>query len=142
MTVPIPVVMMCSSGVGALVPHLHDTHGPRDVTAMRDDDLLAAEFEDNRDRLTAVASRLLGSRAEAEDAVQEAWLRGSRAGGGEGDHLAGRPATGDTRGAGLAAVVARRALTHVGPRPTRAEAPLDEAPPAHLHAVADPAEEA
>lgn len=39
---------------------------------MRD---LATEFEAERDHLTAVAYRMLGSRAEAEDAVQEAWLR-------------------------------------------------------------------
>ncbi|GIF76819.1 RNA polymerase sigma factor SigJ [Asanoa siamensis] len=36
---------------------------------------LAREFEAERDHLTAVAYRMLGSRAEAEDAVQEAWLR-------------------------------------------------------------------
>ncbi|GAA1896786.1 RNA polymerase sigma factor SigJ [Asanoa iriomotensis] len=36
---------------------------------------LASEFEAERDHLTAVAYRMLGSRAEAEDAVQEAWLR-------------------------------------------------------------------
>ncbi|WP_422772063.1 RNA polymerase sigma factor SigJ [Plantactinospora sp. WMMC1484] len=39
---------------------------------MRD---LATEFEAERDHLTAVAYRMLGSRAEAEDAVQETWLR-------------------------------------------------------------------
>ena len=36
---------------------------------------LASEFEAERDHLTAVAYRMLGSRAEAEDAVQETWLR-------------------------------------------------------------------
>jgi RNA polymerase sigma factor (sigma-70 family) len=39
---------------------------------------LATEFEAHRDRLTRVAYRMLGSNAEAEDAVQEAWLRLSR----------------------------------------------------------------
>jgi RNA polymerase sigma-70 factor (ECF subfamily) len=39
---------------------------------------LAARFEEQRDHLTRVAYRMLGSRSEAEDAVQEAWLRLSR----------------------------------------------------------------
>src|SRR2546427_11921467 len=38
-------------------------------------DLLAEEFERHRGRLRAVAYRMLGSMSEAEDAVQEAWLR-------------------------------------------------------------------
>ena len=42
---------------------------------------LAERFEENRPRLRAVAYRMLGSQAEADDAVQEAWLRLSRAGG-------------------------------------------------------------
>jgi RNA polymerase sigma-70 factor (ECF subfamily) len=42
------------------------------------DDLLAAEFEHHRPRLRAVAYRMLGSVGDAEDAVQEAWLRLSR----------------------------------------------------------------
>ncbi|MGF1432018.1 sigma-70 family RNA polymerase sigma factor [Kitasatospora sp. LaBMicrA B282] len=42
---------------------------------------LAARFEEERDQLLAVAYRMLGSAAEAEDAVQEAWIRLHRAGG-------------------------------------------------------------
>jgi RNA polymerase sigma-70 factor (ECF subfamily) len=98
---------------------------------MSDDDLLAAEFEDNRDRLIAVAHRLLGSRAEAEDAVQEAWLRVSRADSSEVDNLAGW----------LTTIVARVALNQLRSRTSRREELLDE-PPAHLHAVPDPADEA
>lgn len=45
---------------------------------MSDARLLATRFEAERPRLTAVAYRMLGSRAEADDAVQEAWLRLSR----------------------------------------------------------------
>ncbi len=47
---------------------------------MDDQDWLAEQFEANRTHLQAVASRLLGSPSEADDAVQEAWLRLSRAG--------------------------------------------------------------
>ncbi|MGY1763493.1 sigma-70 family RNA polymerase sigma factor [Geodermatophilus sp. SYSU D00779] len=99
---------------------------------MTGDDLLAARFEEHRDRLTAVAARLLGSRAEAEDAVQEAWLRVSRA---------GTDGVDDLR-AWLTTVVARVALNQLRARTHRREDPIDDAPPARLHAVADPAEEA
>jgi len=95
-------------------------------------EVLATQFEEHRDRLTAVACRLLGSRAEAEDAVQEAWLRVSRAGSAEVDNLGGW----------LTTVVARVALNQLRARANRREDPLDDAPPARLHAVADPAEEA
>ena len=99
---------------------------------MGGNDLLAARFEEHRDRLTAVAHRLLGSRAEAEDAVQEAWLRVSRAGTAGVENLGGW----------LTTVVARVALNQLRARAGRREDPLDDAPPARLHAVADPAEEA
>src|ERR671923_12848 len=46
---------------------------------MTETDWLAEGFEQNRARLRAVAHRMLGSLAEADDAVQEAWLRLSRA---------------------------------------------------------------
>src|ERR671916_62896 len=42
------------------------------------DDWLAQRFEENRTHLRAVAYRMLGSISEADDAVQEAWLRLSR----------------------------------------------------------------
>jgi RNA polymerase sigma-70 factor (ECF subfamily) len=47
---------------------------------MADEDWLAARFEKQRNHLKAVAYRMLGSLAESEDAVQEAWLRVSKAG--------------------------------------------------------------
>ena len=46
---------------------------------MTESDWLAQRFEANRARLRAVAYRMLGSLDEADDAVQEAWLRLSRA---------------------------------------------------------------
>jgi len=46
---------------------------------MAERNALAERFEANRARLRSVAYRMLGSRSEAEDAVQEAWLRLSRA---------------------------------------------------------------
>jgi RNA polymerase sigma-70 factor (ECF subfamily) len=45
---------------------------------MNESNWLAERFEDNRTRLRAVAYRMLGSLSEADDAVQEAWLRLSR----------------------------------------------------------------
>jgi DNA-directed RNA polymerase specialized sigma24 family protein len=45
---------------------------------MGEHDWLAEQFEDNRAHLRAVAYRMLGSQSEADDAVQESWLRLSR----------------------------------------------------------------
>jgi RNA polymerase sigma-70 factor (ECF subfamily) len=53
------------------------------------EDFLAVQFEDHRLHLRAVAYRMLGSLAEAEDAVQEAWLRLARADAGDIANLAG-----------------------------------------------------
>src|SRR4029453_1029254 len=45
---------------------------------MDEKDLLAAQFEEHRGHLRAVANKMLGSLSEADDAVQEGWLRLSR----------------------------------------------------------------
>ena len=45
---------------------------------MREEVLLAEQFETNRAQLRGVAYRMLGSLTEADDAVQEAWIRLSR----------------------------------------------------------------
>jgi RNA polymerase sigma-70 factor (ECF subfamily) len=80
-----------------------------------DDDLLAGRFEENRPRLRAVAYRMLGSFTDADDAVQEAWLRLSRAGGSGVDNL----------GAWLTTVVGRVCLDMLRSRASRREEPLD-----------------
>ena len=76
---------------------------------------LARQFEDHRPRLRAVAYRMLGSLSEADDAVQNAWLRLSRADTSEVENLGGW----------LTTVVARVALNMLRARNTRREEPLD-----------------
>src|SRR4029450_4955056 len=56
---------------------------------MDERDWLAERFEEHRSRLRAVAYRMLGSVSEADDAVQEAWLRLSRADADEIENLGG-----------------------------------------------------
>ncbi|WP_162794675.1 sigma-70 family RNA polymerase sigma factor, partial [Nonomuraea lactucae] len=82
---------------------------------MNEDEFLAARFEEHRRRLRAVALRVLGSASEADDAVQEAWLRLSRTDTAEVDNLAGW----------LTAVVARVSLNMLRSRGTRREDPWD-----------------
>ena len=89
---------------------------------MDENKFLAERFEANRTHLRSVAYRMLGSRAEAEDAVQEAWLRLSRLGTDGVDNLGGWMTT----------VVARVCLDMLRSRKSRREEPLME----HL---ADPA---
>jgi RNA polymerase sigma-70 factor (ECF subfamily) len=80
-----------------------------------DDEWLARQFEEHRPRLRAVASRLLGSGTEADDAVQEAWLRLNRT----------EPGTVENLGGWLTTVVGRVALNMLRSRATRREEPLD-----------------
>jgi RNA polymerase sigma factor (sigma-70 family) len=56
---------------------------------MHEDEWLAERFEEHRGRLRSVAYRMLGSTTEAEDAVQDAWLRVSRAGADDVENLGG-----------------------------------------------------
>jgi RNA polymerase sigma factor (sigma-70 family) len=80
------------------------------------DDWLALRFEENRARLRAVAYRMLGSVSEADDAVQEAWLR------------LGRSDTGgiENLGGWLTTVVARACLNMLRSRRARRGASLDD----------------
>src|SRR5690242_242031 len=82
---------------------------------MAESDRLIEGFEENRTRLRAVAYRMLGSFAEADDAVQEAWLRLTRSDSGEVDNL----------GAWLTTIVARICLNVLRTRRTRREEPFE-----------------
>ena len=82
---------------------------------MSDQDWLAGQFEEQRPHLHAVAYRMLGSLSEADDAVQDAWLRLSRADTSDVQNLR----------AWLTTVVARVALNTLRSRRTRREQPLD-----------------
>ena len=100
------------------------------MTSERDG--IASQFEEHRTRLRSVAYRMLGSASEADDAVQEAWLRVSRA---------------DTTGvenleAWLKTVVARVCLNMLRSRRTRREDPLDGRTPEQVMDGSDPEQEA
>jgi len=81
---------------------------------MTESDWLAEGFEKNRTRLRGVAYRMLGSLAEADDAVQEAWLRLSRSDASGVDNLGGW----------LTTIVARVCLNVLRSRKTRREEPM------------------
>jgi RNA polymerase sigma-70 factor (ECF subfamily) len=95
-----------------------------------ENDLLAAEFETHRTHLRAVAYRMLGSRAEADDAVQEAWLRLARS---DADRVS-------NLGGWLTTVVARIALDMLRSRRARREDSLDE-PIVTIETGGDPEQE-
>lgn len=88
---------------------------------MSEENFLAEQFRANRSHLKSVAYRMLGSMSEAEDAVQEAWLRLSRADAAEVRNLGGW----------LTTVVSRICLDMLRARKQRREDPLGPA-------VADP----
>ena len=101
---------------------------------MSDTEFLAERFEQNRAHLRAVAYRMLGSLTEADDAVQESWLRLSRT---EADAI-------DNLGGWLTTVVGRVCLDMLRSRKTRGEQPLDARPtdPASAPEGVDPEQEA
>jgi len=82
---------------------------------MRENDWMAERFEEHRAHLRGVAYRMLGSVDEADDAVQEAWLRFSRAGARGVENVGGW----------LTTVVARVCLDALRSRKSRREEPLD-----------------
>ena len=82
---------------------------------MNDQDWLASRFEENRGHLRGVAYRMLGSLPEADDAVQEAWIRLSRTDTSDVENLR----------AWLTTVVGRVCLNMLRSRKTRGEASLE-----------------
>ncbi len=82
---------------------------------MNESEWLAERFEEHRSHLRAVAYRMLGSLAEADDALQEAWIRLSRTDTSGVENLGGW----------LTTVVARVCLTMLQARRSRREEPLD-----------------
>ncbi len=101
---------------------------------MEQGDWLAERFQEHRARLRAVAYRMLGSPSEADDAVQEAWVRFSRTDTSAVENL----------GSWLTTVVSRVCLNMLQARQARPEAPFGEHVPelAAVHPGADPEYEA
>lgn len=95
---------------------------------MNEDAWLAERFERERPRLRAVAYRMLGSVAEADDAVQDAWLRLSRS---EAEHI-------DNLSGWLTTVVTRECLHQLRSRRRRREDPLVEHLPDPIVRAEDP----
>src|SRR6266436_3052730 len=82
---------------------------------MNEHNWLAEQFEENRSHLKAVAYRMLGSVSDADDAVQEAWLRLSRSDASRVENLTGW----------LTTVVARLCLDMLRSRKSRREESMD-----------------
>lgn len=103
------------SHIPALVRQYYEEYEGED-RAMADREWLAERFEENRGHLRAVAYRMLGSLNEADDAVQESWLRLSRSDANDIENL----------GAWLTTVVARVCLDILRSRTSRREESLDD----------------
>jgi len=93
---------------------------------MADSDWLAGAFEEHRGHLRAVAYRLLGSISDADDAVQDTWLRVTGADASEVDNVGGW----------LTTVVARVSLNMLRSRRRRPEQPVGDSWPAPVEALA------
>src|SRR5919206_2197826 len=127
-SVPVPpvtrmgdVIVICdllnlSHRPGLVRHYYNDVTRRENVTEMDEHDWLAQRFEENRTHLRAVAYRMLGSISEADDAVQEAWLKLSRSNTSDIQNLGGW----------LTTVVARLCLNTLRSRSSRREVPLEE----------------
>ena len=92
-----------------------------------DDEWLASLFERHRPRLRAVAYRMLGSFSDADDAVQEAWLRLSRSDSSDVENLGGW----------LTTIVARVSLNMLQSRKARREEPVGAYLPDEIRSATD-----
>src|SRR5436190_21056159 len=99
---------------------------------MERNEWLAGEFEQQRPRLRGISYRMLGSLAEADDAVQEAWLRLNRTDAGAVENLGGW----------LTTVVSRVCLDMLRSRKSRREESIDAAGSVQPAAGSDPEQEA
>lgn len=98
---------------------------------MEQSEWLAVRFEEHRPHLRTVAYRMLGSLSDADDAVQDTWVRASRAGAGEVEELR----------AWLTTIVARVCLNMLRTRASRREQPVPD-PVVSLDTGPDPEAEA
>jgi len=107
--------LVAAGHIGAMPAVIDMTVGNGGMRPMNERDWLAGRFEENRAHLRAVAYRVLGSASEADDAVQETWLRLSRSGADGVENLGGW----------LTTIVARVALNMLSSRASRREEPID-----------------
>jgi RNA polymerase sigma factor (sigma-70 family) len=94
-------------------------------------DWIKEQFENNRPRLTSLAYRMLGSRSEAEDAVQDAWLR-----------LGGKESQIENPSGWLTTVVARLCLDRLRFRQSHMEVPVGAHVPDEIAGPAEPGDPA
>jgi len=113
LTGQLPACLLALSHRPGLDGHRYDGMNRKEFT-QEDRDWLAERFEEHRTHLRAVGYRMLGSLSEADDAVQEAWLRLSRSHASEIENLGGW----------LTTVVARVCLNMLQARRVRREEPF------------------
>jgi RNA polymerase sigma-70 factor (ECF subfamily) len=114
--------VMTGSGHAPTAEKVSASHPPAGVRRQNVTNMDVTTFEAERPRLTAIATRILGSTAEADDAVQEAWLRLSRTDQ-AGLDLQSLPAW-------LTTVVTRLCLDQLRKRRARSDAEAAAVPPA------------
>jgi RNA polymerase sigma factor (sigma-70 family) len=122
---PADLTLLCHIGDVSFVSVV--TSGDQGTGPMNEYDVLADQFEAHRGHLRAVAYRMLGSLTDADDAVQEAWIRLSRSDSSEVENLGGW----------LTTIVARVCLNMLRSRKARREEPMDVYVPDPIVSAAD-----